>query len=128
MMDDMSAFGSKADVCVAKPHVRFTPNSDRKSGHPQTAMSALPLKAADVCDALAHVSFGPEADIATAQTERPPRGGLSEVQFVLLTLRVQLFASGDARVVRLDQCRPQRAEARRGAEWRPPARHCRCRR
>jgi hypothetical protein len=33
MMDDMSAFGSKADVCVAKPHVRFTPNSDRKSRH-----------------------------------------------------------------------------------------------
>ena len=25
--------GSKADVCVAKPHVRFTPNSDRKSRH-----------------------------------------------------------------------------------------------
>jgi hypothetical protein len=26
-------FGSKADVCGAKRHVRFTPNSDRKSGH-----------------------------------------------------------------------------------------------
>jgi hypothetical protein len=38
-------FGSKADVCVAKPHVRFTPESDRKSGHRQNAMSALPLKA-----------------------------------------------------------------------------------
>jgi len=26
-------FGSKADICGAKGHVRFTPNSDRKSGH-----------------------------------------------------------------------------------------------
>ena len=23
-------FGSEADLCVAKPHVRFTPNSDRE--------------------------------------------------------------------------------------------------
>jgi hypothetical protein len=27
-------FGSKADMCSAQAHVRFTPNSDRKSGHP----------------------------------------------------------------------------------------------
>src|SRR5215471_7981306 len=26
-------FGSKADICVATSHVRFTPNSDRESGH-----------------------------------------------------------------------------------------------
>jgi hypothetical protein len=26
-------FGSKADMCGAKRHVRFTPNSDRESGH-----------------------------------------------------------------------------------------------
>ena len=26
-------FGSKADMCGAPTHVRFTPNSDRKSGH-----------------------------------------------------------------------------------------------
>ncbi|MGB7714889.1 MAG: hypothetical protein WBL81_08010 [Pseudolabrys sp.] len=26
-------FGSKADICSAKWHVRFTPKSDRKSGH-----------------------------------------------------------------------------------------------
>jgi hypothetical protein len=26
-------FGSLADICSAKRHVRFTPNSDRKSGH-----------------------------------------------------------------------------------------------
>jgi hypothetical protein len=25
-------FGSKADICAAKSDVRFTPNSDRKSG------------------------------------------------------------------------------------------------
>jgi hypothetical protein len=27
-------FGSKADMCGAPTHVRFTPNSDRESGHP----------------------------------------------------------------------------------------------
>src|SRR5262245_55492635 len=26
-------FGSKADICTAPAHVRFTPNSDRESGH-----------------------------------------------------------------------------------------------
>jgi hypothetical protein len=31
-------FGSKADICSAKRHIRFTPNSDRKSGPPQNAM------------------------------------------------------------------------------------------
>src|SRR5262245_3461548 len=35
-------FGSKADMCVAKRHVRFTPNRDHESGHRQTVMSALP--------------------------------------------------------------------------------------
>jgi len=38
-------FGSKADMCAAKGHVRFAPNSDRESGFPQTVMSALPPKA-----------------------------------------------------------------------------------
>src|SRR5262245_33294098 len=38
-------FGSKADICTAPAHVRFTPNSDRESRHPQTVMSALPPKA-----------------------------------------------------------------------------------
>jgi hypothetical protein len=27
-------FGSKADICAATSHVRFTPNSDRESGFP----------------------------------------------------------------------------------------------
>ena len=34
-------FGSKADMCGAKRHVRFTPNSDRESEFPQTVMFAL---------------------------------------------------------------------------------------
>jgi len=55
-------FGSKADMCGAKRHVRFTPNSDRESGFPQQATSALPPEA-DMCGALAHVCFGPKADI-----------------------------------------------------------------
>ena len=49
-------------MCAAKRHVRFTPNSDRKSGLPQTVMSALPLKA-DMCGAIRDVRFGPIADI-----------------------------------------------------------------
>jgi hypothetical protein len=35
-------FGSLADIRSATSDVRFTPNSDRKSGFPQTVMSALP--------------------------------------------------------------------------------------
>jgi hypothetical protein len=55
-------FGSKADMCGATSHVRFTPKSDRKSGPRQNVMSALPPKA-DMCGAPAHVCFGPIADI-----------------------------------------------------------------
>src|SRR5262249_8830565 len=55
-------FGSKADMCGAQAHVRFTPNSDRESGHPRAVMSALPPKA-DMCGALAHVGFGPKVDM-----------------------------------------------------------------
>ena len=43
-------FGSKAGSWSAATHVRFTPNSDRESGHPQEVMSALPPKA-DMCTA-----------------------------------------------------------------------------
>jgi hypothetical protein len=53
-------FGSQADICSAKRRVRFTPNSDRESGHAAMVMSALPPKA-DMCGALAHVCFGPVA-------------------------------------------------------------------
>ena len=44
-------FGSKADICAAQTDVRFTPNSDRKSGHVPMVMSALPLKA-DMCQTM----------------------------------------------------------------------------
>ena len=46
-------FGSEADICAATSHVRFTPNSDRKSGFPQTVMSALPPKGDMAMKALA---------------------------------------------------------------------------
>jgi len=49
----MSALGQKQDMCTAKRHVCFTPNSDRESEIPQKAMSALPPKA-DMCGALVH--------------------------------------------------------------------------
>src|SRR5262245_59866759 len=55
-------FGSKADICSAQAYVRSTPNSDRKSGHRQTVMSALP-PIADVCSARGYVCFGPMADM-----------------------------------------------------------------
>jgi hypothetical protein len=54
-------FGSKADICGAAGHVRFTPDSDRESVFSRKAMSALHLKA-DMCGAPAHVCFGPKAD------------------------------------------------------------------
>src|SRR5262249_61287533 len=52
-------------MCIATAHVRFTPNSDRKSRHAQMVMSALPPKA-DICSAQAHVCFGPIADSCSA--------------------------------------------------------------
>jgi hypothetical protein len=54
-------------MCSANTHVRFTPNSDRKSGFPHKTMSALPPKA-DMCGALGHVRFGPIADIVLNRT------------------------------------------------------------
>ena len=47
-------FGSLADICAAKYDVGFTPNSDRESGPPQNAMSALPPRA-DMCGATTDV-------------------------------------------------------------------------
>jgi hypothetical protein len=49
-------------MCSAKGHVRFAPKSDRESGFPQQAMSALPPKA-DMCGATRDVRFGPIADM-----------------------------------------------------------------
>jgi hypothetical protein len=54
-------FGSKADICGAQSHVRFAPNSDRKSGFPAIVLSALPPKA-DMSGATRDVRFGPKAD------------------------------------------------------------------
>jgi hypothetical protein len=59
-------FGSLADICSAKGHVRFAPNSDRESEIPQKAMSALPPKA-DMCGATRDVRFGPIADVRLAK-------------------------------------------------------------
>jgi hypothetical protein len=47
-------FGSQADMCDAKRHVRFASNSDRKSGLSRRAISALPPKA-DMCGATSDV-------------------------------------------------------------------------
>jgi hypothetical protein len=41
-------------MCVAKSDVRFTPNSDRKSGLSQKAMSALPPESGHL-QRMAHV-------------------------------------------------------------------------
>jgi len=62
-------FGSKADICAANSDVRFTPNSDRKSGLPRKVVSAFPPKA-DVCGANHYVCFGPIADIRELQIHR----------------------------------------------------------
>jgi hypothetical protein len=56
-------FGSKADICAAISHVRFTPDNDRESGFPRKVISALPPKG-DMCDATRDVRFGPIADIS----------------------------------------------------------------
>src|SRR5262245_52092950 len=62
-------FGSEADSCSAATHVRFTPNSDRESRHPQTAMSALP-PIADMCGANSNVCFGPRAPSGATEARR----------------------------------------------------------
>jgi len=72
-------FGSKADMCGAKRHVRFTPNSDRESGLPQKVVSALTPEA-DMCAALVHVSFGPIADIRFTAAGRSSYGRRRRVQ------------------------------------------------
>jgi hypothetical protein len=63
-------FGSKADICAAIRHVRFTPDNDRESGFSQTVMSALPLKA-DMCGATTDVRFGPQADMVPYHPHGP---------------------------------------------------------
>jgi len=60
-------------MCNAQTDVRFTPNSDRKSGHAQIVMSALPPKA-DMCGATSNVGYGPIADILNASLMEYPCG------------------------------------------------------
>jgi hypothetical protein len=64
-------FGSKADMCSAREHVRFTPNSDRQSEFPHNAMSALPPKA-DMCAATRDVRYGPNATVRAPKQSRSP--------------------------------------------------------
>jgi hypothetical protein len=80
----------------------------------QNDMSALPPKA-DMCSAVGYVRFGPKADTGL-KTERPPCGGLSEIQSVVLIRRqlglirsiskggrfAALFGGGRGRRVRPD--------------------------
>ena len=73
-------FGSKADICGATSHVRFTPIATAKVDFPQTVMSALAPKA-DVCDANRHVCFGPIADM----------GAIKSVQGVMRPLAAKLL-------------------------------------
>jgi hypothetical protein len=49
-------FGSKADMCSAKGHFRFSPNSDHKSGHPISG-SARPGHAGHRGAVCGHTSF-----------------------------------------------------------------------
>jgi hypothetical protein len=61
-LSDNVRFGSKADICGATSHVRFTPDNDRESEFLRKVMSALPPKA-DMCGATRDVRYGPKADI-----------------------------------------------------------------
>jgi hypothetical protein len=67
-----------ADISQRNCRVRFTPNSDRESGFPQTAMSALP-PIADMCGATMDVRFGAIADIPSihsiTSSARPSSAG-----------------------------------------------------
>jgi hypothetical protein len=47
--NDNVRFGSKADICAAKSHVRFTPDCDRKSRHRLIGRLLLP-SATEGCD------------------------------------------------------------------------------
>jgi hypothetical protein len=55
-------FTPKADMCSAKSHVRFTPESDRESGAPRESMSALHQKA-DMGEAPSAILSGPKEQV-----------------------------------------------------------------
>jgi len=60
-------FGSQADICAAKSDVRFAPNSDCESGHPQPVTSALPAR---MCGAKADVAL-PRMVTFISKAKRP---------------------------------------------------------
>jgi hypothetical protein len=89
-------FGSKADMCAAKRHVRFTPNSDRESEIPHRVMSALPPKA-DMCSATRHVRFGPEADMAAeSRVRHRPNRSRETIANLSARMRVSPSLASDA--------------------------------
>ena len=49
-MQEHVRFGSKADICTAPAHVRFTLNSDRESGPPQRSCLLYPSKQTVRCN------------------------------------------------------------------------------
>jgi hypothetical protein len=75
-------FGSLADICGAKGHVRFAPNSDRESRFPRKVMSAYPQKRTCAVQPL-NVRDGPKADIlnTTAMSDNPRAPG-AEISFL----------------------------------------------
>jgi hypothetical protein len=92
-------FGSLADICSAKGHVRFAPNSDRESGFPHKVMSALPPKA-DMCGAASDVRFGPIADIApysitSSASNKNDSGGERPSALAVLRLMTSSNLTGD---------------------------------
>jgi hypothetical protein len=77
----MSALGQKQTYAVQQVMSALPPIATAKADMPQMVMSAFPPKS-DVCAANRHVCFGPKADMGKRKTERPPRGGLSEIALV----------------------------------------------
>jgi hypothetical protein len=63
-------FGSKADICGATNHVRFTPNSDRESRHAAKGHVCFTPESG-LCGALAYARFGPIADRSHRQLGGP---------------------------------------------------------
>ena len=64
-------------MCSAPTYVRFTPNSDRKSGPPQKVMYALPLKA-DITNLFDHIVGTRQQRLRNGEAERL-RGPLVDV-------------------------------------------------
>ena len=62
-------FGSLADICIAKGHVRFAPNSDRESGFPADQWERLTIGLQEIylagaIDSLSTITVPPAAATA----------------------------------------------------------------